>query len=809
MDSVTGMKRFILAPALLAVLTILSCTPDDVEGVSSSLACYRAKYLTDVRYSLEFDLTAEGGEVSSHDTVCFHSSGRRKIVLDFKVPAQNLRSVEVNGKVIDAVFEKEHIIIPRKYICRGENTVNIDFIAGEQSLNRRDEFLYTLLVPDRARTLFPCFDQPDIKAEFRLALKVPQSWTAVSNTGIVSRQELDSSTVYTFAQTQPLSTYLFSFVAGRFERLVETRDGRTVSMYHRETDPDRIAQSPEIFKLVFDSMDWMEDYTGIPYPFDKYDFIVIPDFQYGGMEHTGATLYNDRRIFLSNHPTTEELLERASLIAHETAHMWFGDYVTMRWFDDVWTKEVFANWFAARIMRPLFPSVNHTLSDLKDLYAPAYLEDRTRGSNAIWRPLDNLQDAGLIYCNIIYDKAPVVMDKMAGVIGEQAFREGLREYLTRYGYSNASWDELVEILDSRTETDLREWSDVWIKESGMPAYSGTVTDGVLEIIQCDPAGRSVVWQQDLKHDVAEGRYWIPNIDGKGYGWFRPDSGSIGYIMTNWSGWEETERMSLLMTLYENSVRDVLDRNTFIEWCSIEMMTEQSPLILSSLISYAASESHRGGEGHPGLTASLRGIATDSAKDHESRLIAFREYFKSVCTEEQLQELYSIWKCSAAFPGLELGERDFTDLACQLMVALPDSASVIASIQSERITNPDRKDTFAMLCKAASPDKDIRNALFRSFFESPENRRPESRVLSALALLCHRDRHDEAIGYIIPSLDALGEIQRTGDIFFPASWCRVLLENQHNDEAGEIVDDWIASHPHNNPLLVTKILQAAD
>ena len=125
-------------------------------------------------------------------------------------------------------------------------------------------------------------------------------------------------------------------------------------MYHRETDPDKIAQIPVIFEQVFASLEWMEAYTGIPYPFAKYDFIVLPGFQYGGMEHTGATLYNDKRLFLGKQPTTAEQLGRMSLIAHETAHMWFGDYVTMEWFDEVWLKEVFANYFAAQMTQPQF-----------------------------------------------------------------------------------------------------------------------------------------------------------------------------------------------------------------------------------------------------------------------------------------------------------------------------------------------------------------------------------------------------------------------------------------------------------------------
>ena len=803
------MRKFNILLQIFTIALLVSCNVEMPEcGVSAQLANDRAGNLSDIRYSLSFDLTAEKGNVVSSDTIRFKAAGKKNVILDFKAPQENITGIEVNGQTIDADIANEHLVISRQYINKGDNAIAISFIAGEQSLNRREEFLFTLLVPDRARTLFPCFDQPDLKAVFNLTLTVPDSWTAISNTEMCSSESGSSSVTYRFAPTQPLSTYLFSFVAGRFERIECSRqDGRTISMYHRETDTDKIAQSDEIFRLVNESLDWLEEYTGIPYPFSKYDFVVLPDFQYGGMEHTGATLYNDRRIFLNNRPTTDELLERASLIAHETSHMWFGDYVTMRWFDDVWTKEVFANWFAAQIMRPIFPTVNHALSDLKDYYASAYSEDRTRGSNAIQRPLDNLQNAGLIYGNIIYDKAPVVMDKLAEMLGPDNFQTGIREYLSRFGYSNASWDDLIEILDRLTEKDLKQWSEVWIKEAGMPVYDGKVTDGQLNINQEDPTGRGLVWQQELTHETAEDRYWIPNTDGKGYGWFRPDNGSMEYIMQHWNGYDETARMSLLMTLYENSWHGTLDRTTFVRWCSTTMMSEDNPLILSSLISYAASEAARCSDNSPELISALRELASDTHRSHEFRLMAFRKLFNSACTQEQWDELYAIWDEQSPYSGLELGETDYTDLACQLMIAFPDRAEEIAEKQAGRITNPDRSETFAMLRKAASPDKEVRQALFYSFLESPENRRPESRVLSALKLLCHRDRQSEAAEYIAPSLDALHEIQRTGDIFFPANWCQVLLKNQQDPNTLKTIDNWIESHPDANPLLVTKILQA--
>lgn len=784
------------------------------EGVSLELAEERSGLLSEISYRLDFDLSAEKGGVISTDTVSFTLSARKDVAMDFKAPDGSLLELSANGGSIAPEVIDEHIVLPRKFLRKGKNTVTMRFIAGEQSLNRRDEFLYTLLVPDRARTLFPCFDQPDLKAEFNLSLTVPSGWCAVSNTAAVSEMSVTyadgqekSSVMIRFAPTEPLSTYLFSFVAGVFDKAEASRNGRTIAMYHRETDPVKTAQTQEIFNLVFDSLEWLEDYTGIPYPFQKYDFIVLPDFQYGGMEHTGATLYNDRRIFLGSHPTTDELLDRASLIAHETSHMWFGDFVTMRWFNDVWTKEVFANWFAAQIMRPLFPEVNHALSDLKSYYAAAYTEDRTYGSNAIQRPLENLQDAGLIYCNIIYDKAPVVMDMLARKLGPDKFRSGIRQYLERFGYSNATWDDLVGILDGMTDDDLAAWSDIWIKEAGMPVYSAEIKDGAVSLVQEDPMGKGRRWEQELDCQVAEDRFWIPNVDGMGYGWFRPDAESLEYIMEHWSSFDETARMSLLMTLYENSWHGTLERRRFVEWCCSVLYGEPNSLILSSLISYAASEALRCEDGCPEFSGTLRELASDTSRDHESRLLAFRQYFKSASTPEQWEKLYSIWNGQKPYPGLSLGETDYTGMSYQLMIAFPERAGAIAAQQRSRISNPDRLETFDFICRAASPDAAERKALFDSLLTSADNRRPESRVLTALSLLCHHSRQEEAVQYIVPSLEALPQIQRSGDIFFPASWCRNLLMNPDSYEAKKAVDDWLDSHPDMNPLLVTKIRQA--
>ena len=416
-------KQSSIVVALALTLLSASCQKWDIAritepGVSLELADLRKNTITNLNYDLRFEISKNIDDSIPSEIIIsfdFKRVGDYPFIVDFKEKPEMINSVEINEDSSDYLFENEHILIPSSLLQEGRNSIRIIFYAGKQSLNRRDDFMYTLLVPDRARTLFPCFDQPDLKASYILTLSVPDKWKVVANGSLnKSVTNTDNQTItYFFRPTEPLSTYLFSFVAGEFEKAEKTDDsGRTIGLYHRETDPYKLSQIDEILDEVFYSLEWLEEYTAIPYPFAKYDCIVLPGFQYGGMEHTGATLYNDRRIFLEKGAGISERMNRFSLVAHETAHMWFGDYVTMKWFDDVWTKEVFANYFAAFISADKYPDVDNSFTFL-DYASAAYTVDRTEGANAIKQPLANLKDAGLIYGNIIYNKAPIVMEMLS------------------------------------------------------------------------------------------------------------------------------------------------------------------------------------------------------------------------------------------------------------------------------------------------------------------------------------------------------------------------------------------------------------
>ena len=818
--------------AIAATLLLSSCQTHEKknklyeEGISLELAQLRKQEIKELKYGLSFSIPKQKQEaVEGEARISFLLQRPQEIILDFRESADKIKEVSVNGKPSEYTFLNEHLVLPEASTIEGKNEVHLCFTAGDQSLNRNEEYLYTLLVPDRARTVFPCFEQPNLKAEFTLQLEVPAEWEAVSNSSIASEENINGRKHIAFLPTEPLSTYLFSFVAGKLKK-VEYADGeRILTAYHRETDAKKVAQLDIIFQQVAASLHWLEEYTDIPYPFAKYSFIILPGFQYGGMEHTGATLYNDTRMFLSEHPTLDEELARAKLIAHETAHMWFGDYVTMDWFNDVWTKEVFANYFAACITEPLFPNVNHSLNWMKTYTSASLAEDRTPGSNSIRQPLDNLRNAGLIYGNIIYNKAPVMMQKLVEIMGEKAYQEGIREYLKTYAYGNATWDDLIAILDARSEEDLASFSDVWVNQKGMPHISFTNRCGQLEIRQRDPLNRGLLWPQSfqitfqgaeestsMEVNLTNETYSItvplgtqailPNTDGRGYGLFIPDEESKEWILAHWQETsDDTARQSLLMSLYENYQHRLISDKEWMEALMNGLKNEKNALIASTLCGYLGAPLSQLGQ------ASWEEEIWEWSDKHplaSCRLQLIRCLISNARAPKSIDKLYQLWK-EQSHPMLN--ERDYMTLAYELALHCPERYENLRDTQRERITNPDRRRQFDFIVQAVTPDTLQMDAFFQSLMKA-ENRRIEPWVASALAYLNHPLRQSYAVKYIHPGLEVLEEVQRTGDIFFPKNWASALLRNHKSKEAYQEVQAFFEAHPGYSPLLKNKILQAA-
>ena len=829
------MARFLRVLILLFAIGAVACGPKGPaveDGVSRELAEYRSARVSDLRYEIGFRIPADQDErVSGQETITFQLKRKAPLQLDFRPDGEAVLSLSVNGRQIEADCRNEHIVLDRRFLKKGLNTLELDFLAGDRSLNRSAEYLYTLFVPDRARTVFPCFDQPDLKGRYSLTLDLPAGWEAVANGAELDRDSTGARTRLRFRETPPLSTYLFAFTAGKWRKETRLRGKDPVSVYFRETDPAKTAQLDEVFALIGQSLDWMEAYTGIPCPFEKYDCVIVPGFQFGGMEHPGAILYNERRIFLGPSPTTSERLSRTELIAHETSHLWFGDAVTMRWFNDVWTKEVFANYFASKITTPLYPEVNVPLRDFRSFNIPAYAEDRTGGTNAIRRELPNLSSAGLIYGNIVYDKAPVVMRMLSDILGDEAFRDGIREYLQTFLYGNADWNELVAILDKRTETDLKRWSRVWVEEKGMPTIDFTLAGDTLTVRQEDPLGRGLVWPQRISwadetgETVAsiwsdaqavtrqlpgKGGILLPDPDALSYGWFRLDTLTARSALKVLPGLARPEsRLSLLATLHENVLRGEIRPDGYIGLLGGLLRTERDPLVCGAVTSYLKTLAvHGPAAGSPQLERLLLEAASDLSLPDEIRLTAFRALAGVSRTDESRDLLRTVFLEGKGYKGLKLGERDYLTLSYELALRCPGEYGRIRSLQEGRIQNPDLLREYRFIYPAVNPDREVRDSLFAALLE-PGNRAIEPWAASALAYLNHPLRQEEAVGYLYPALEELPEIQRTGDIFFPKNWCSSLLDGHDSPQAAAEVRRYLEAHPELPELLKVKLLQSAD
>jgi len=817
-------------------------------GIPDTLAAERAARVSNLAYDVTFRIPAARTDpVSAHLRATFTlADADRPLAFDFAQPVDRLLAMHANARILEPAVQQQHVIIPADALVAGDNIVEFEFVAGDAALNRHDDFLYALFVPARASLTMPVFDQPDLKARWKLVLTVPKGWVAVTNGGEVGRVGNPDSQGLVFGETPPIPTYLFTFAAGKFSVETAERGGRTFHMLHRETDAAKLARNREaIFDLQARSLAWLEDYTGMPYPFGKFDFVLIPSFQFGGMEHPGAVYYNASGLLLDESATQTQLLGRASLIAHETAHMWFGDLVTMTWFNDVWMKEVFANVMAAKIVNPSFPSVNHDLRFLYAHYPAAYDVDRTDGANPIRQPLVNLNDAGSLYGAIIYQKAPIAMRQLEVLIGPDAFRDGLREYLKTYAFGNATWSDLVGILDARTDEDLAAWSHAWIDERGRPRIAlrqESASGGTAVTLETtDPLNRGLLWPQELElaADPASGSdrvrvrlngaATVPFASGAGRApaWILPTSGGLGYgdFVLEPANLEALEaalprmpdallRGSTLVTLWESMLEGRVAPDRMRDVLFAALPSETDELNTNQMLDYARTLFWRftaaddRTEVAPRLEAMLH-AGLDRAATTSQKAAWFGALRNIATTGPTLDWLERVWRRDIAIPSLPLAEPDEADLALDLAVRdVPYAADILAA-QLARFKNPDRQARFAFVLPAVSSDASIRQAFFESL-RDVKNRAHEAWVLDAARYLHHPLRAASSKHLVADALGLVLEIQQTGDIFFPKRWADATLSGYQSPqtaaEVRQFIDELPAGYP---PRLRWVLLASAD
>lgn len=814
------------------------------NGVLEQLAKFRKQQISDLQYILSFEIPNQKSEnINSNLIVNLSLSDlSQPLILDFKEKTSNIKTVEANGKKLSIIHENGHIVIPVSALVSGKNKVSISFIAGNLSLNRNDDFLYTLLVPDRASTLFPCFDQPDLKATYKLSLSVPKDWSVLAGADVVEKLEKGDFTAYTFGESDKMSTYLFSFVAGKFKSVTQ-KPGLEMTMLYRENSPEKFRVSADtIFNLHQQSLEFLEKYTNYKFPFQKLDFASIPVFQYGGMEHVGAIQYRESTLFLDNSATDSEKLNRAKLIAHETSHMWFGDLVTMKWFDDVWMKEVFANFMADKIMNPIFPKVNHNLQFFTAHYPSAFAEDRSLGTHPIKQHLANLKNAGSLYGAIIYNKAPIMMRQLEASMGVAAFQKGIQKYIQKYANDNADWNNLVELLDAETPLDMKKWSDVWVNKSGRAIFTDKVEYDSknriksFEIQQKAEDQSENIWPQVFQiglvyaKDVkvlsvnindkntlvkeAEGLEKpiavVYNYNGFGYGVFPLDGNNLNYIA---SLKDEMSRASSYSNLYENILIGNVSPEKAFECFLKGIQSEENELVLriatgnlNTIYWRFLTEKQQNK-----VQKQLEGVLNDRLQANLSANIKKTLFglFSSIAYSNSAKaSLYKVWNREISIPNLKLNEDDYTNMAMNLAIFKHPLADGILEKTRTSFTNPDKQKRFEFLLPSLSKDESVRNAFMESL-KDDANREKESWVSVGLANINHPLRQESAQKYIRFSLDLVDEIQRTGDIFFPKDWLDNTIGKYSSKFAFDEVQLFLKENPNFSPILKRKLFQATD
>ncbi|EAQ42269.1 M1 family aminopeptidase [Polaribacter sp. MED152] len=835
----------------LAFTIITSCTSPSKKlklekGISYDLAVYRKKQISDIVYNIHFKIPAEKTQsIASKLTVNFNVNDLEyNAYLDFNEATSKLKSVKINNENVAINHQKEHLILDKTKLVIGANQFEILFDAGEKSLNRNNDFLYTLLVPDRASTLFPVFDQPDLKAKYNLRITAPKDWKVLAGGFEESAIEVDGFIEHSFRTTDLMSSYLFSFVAGKFSEVTQNPGAFDMRFLYRENNQEKITESvSDIFKIHQNSIDFLENYTSVKFPFQKMDFATIPPFQYGGMEHVGAIQYRESSLFLDKNATQSRKLRRAKLIAHETSHMWFGDLVTMKWFNDVWMKEVFANFMADKIVNPVYPEVNHTLSFMMSHYPSAYSEDRTKGTNPIRQKLDNLKNAGSLYGRIIYNKAPIMMRQLEYLLGENQFREGIQEYIKTYSNSNADWLELVDILDQKSSGNIKNWSNVWVNSSGRPIISeeietnekGNVTKFIIH--QKAEDGSDKIWTQSFKIQLMDARGYVKNINIKNMGAsfditeavkdFKP-----GQVLYNINGFgygvfpiykdkidsyklisDEVSRGYQFINLYENMLLGTVSPKDSFHVFLDAIKTEKNELIVNYLSGRIQNIYWTF------LTKKQRDEIQISTEENVMLLLQkdlpknikktlFNLYQSIAISESGMDNLYEIWKGEIKINQLFLNENNLTSLAFQLAVLQHPETEEILATQETKISNPDQLERFQWLLPAVSNNVNVRNDFMTALFDK-KNREKESWVQSGLGYIHHPLRQNQSVKFLPEILNKLEEVQLTGDIFFPKGWLASSIGQYSSQKAYDILTNFVNENPDYNPILLKKLYQTTD
>ncbi len=489
-------------------------------NLTRAAAAERSAIVSTSAYDIVIDVTDGAGApgektFATTSTVSFTAEPGASTFVDFV--GEGIASATLNGRPLD-VGSWTIAGGLALHDLAAENVLTVDAVGlytntGE-GLHRFVDpvdgavYLYSQFETADAKRLYACFDQPDLKARFTVRVTAPQDWQVVSN-GTRTGTETDPSgaVAHSFATTEPMSTYVTALIAGPYHVVRDHHDGIDLGIYCRSTlaqylDADRL------FTETKQGFDFFHRAFGVRYPFGKYDQLFVPEFNAGAMENAGAVTFREEYVFRSR--VTRYLYERrCETILHEMAHMWFGDLVTMRWWDDLWLNESFATWASvvAQVSATEYSSAWTTFANVEKSWA--YVQDQLPSTHPIAADMVDLAAVEVNFDGITYAKGASVLKQLAAYVGFEEFLTGLRAYFAAHAFGNATLEDLLAALEQTSGRDLHAWAGSWLQTTGLNTISADIdTDdaGIITRFEILQSGAEPGAGEQRPHRLAVGVY---------------------------------------------------------------------------------------------------------------------------------------------------------------------------------------------------------------------------------------------------------------------------------------------------------------
>ncbi len=460
-----------------------------IRNLTQSEAVDRAAVLEVRHYDITLDLTGDGATFASRTVVDFAYRGTSGVTF-IEVAPVVLRSATLNGEPLDLAGWSADAGLTLSEL-REENQLVIEgdfpYSTSGEGLHRLTDpadgevYLYSQLCMAHAQAVFACFDQPDLKAEHTFRVTVPAHWQVASTMPASHSEEKQGSRTVHFARSPRMSTYLGAVCAGPYHVVRDRHGDVDLGVYCRASMAPHL-DADDILTVTKQGLDFYASQFGIAYPLPKYDQLFLPEYNMGAMENFGCVTFAEDRFLFRAKATDAQYEDRAAVILHEMAHMWFGDLVTLRWWDDLWLNEAFAEWacyWAAEGSTRYTEAWATFLATTKNW---GYRQDQLSSTHPVYTEVTDVESSVLNFDGITYAKGASVLKQLVASVGEEAFLAGLRSYFAAHAWSNATFADLLGALEKACGRDLSGFAERWLRTAQVNTLRPEVTvdaDGLL------------------------------------------------------------------------------------------------------------------------------------------------------------------------------------------------------------------------------------------------------------------------------------------------------------------------------------------